>query len=502
MFLGILVAVTAAQAGACRCADPPSPADQVVRALGDLPAPGERLSEDWFRVEVQGQPAGFVHNTVFRVSMESGGGYLVRHQSQLALVRQGERAVIEEDTAVHEDEDGHLLRLRKVKTEPGARERTEAGRLDGELVTVVNDEIRREPLSLPVFAIVRLEWHLFRQGLRPGARLEVRVFDAENGGACQMPIEVREASATGARIEAGSCAAPGAVIALRLDGEGRIIESVQAHGRLRIRSVRTEGPLDAPWGANLDELMVIRVEPLDGYPHNARRARLRLTNLPPERPAPPDGAGQRVLATIAPGSLEIELSVPGPPARLPYPLVEFPPEAAPYLAPAAQVQSDHPEIVAAAREATQGASDALEAVLRLTRAANRRLRSGMKTPNASALDAWRAQSGDCTERALLLAALCRAAGIPARGVLGLVYTGHRAFGFHMWNEVFLGGWVPVDAGLEGPPALPTHLRLAIDPLLPGLAARETREAAGVVASDLKIEFVSVEPLSPAEAVPP
>lgn len=501
MFLGIVVVLTATQAGACRCADPLSRVDEVVRALGELPAPGERLSQDWYRVEIQNQPAGFVHNTVYRVPPGGGGGYLVRHQSRVAIVRQGERAVIEENTAVHENEDGHLLRLRKTKTQPGARERIEAGRSGSEFVTVVNDEIRREPLSPPIFAIVRLEWHLFRQGLRPGARLEVRVYDAENGGACRIPIEVREASATGASIEAGSCAAPGAVIALRLDGEGRIIESVQTLGRLRIRSVRAEGPLDVPHGANLDDLMAIRVEPLAGYPHNARRARLRLSNFPSELPAPPDGAGQRVLGRLAPGSFEIELSVPDPPPHLPYPLVEVPPEVVPHLAPAAQVQSDHPEIVAAAHEATRGASDALDAVLRLARTANRRLRSDMKTPNASALDAWRAESGDCSERALLLAALCRAAGIPARGVLGLVYS-DRAFGFHMWNEVFLGGWIPLDAGLEGLPARPTHLRLAIDPLLPGMAERETREAAGVVASDLKIEFVSLEPLSPAESAPP
>jgi hypothetical protein len=97
-----------------------------------------------------------------------------------------------------------------------------------------------------------------------------------------------------------------------------------------------------------------------------------------------------------------------------------------------------------------------------------------------------------------LTALCRAAGIPARGATGLVYT-DRAFGFHMWNEVYLGGWVPVDAGLGGPPPRPTHLWLAADPLLPGVAPRETREAAGIIASDLRIEFLRMEPLLPAES---
>lgn len=497
---GILMALTAAQAGACRCADPPSAADQVVRALGDLPAPGERLSEDWYRVEIQGQPAGFVHNTTFRVLSESGGGYLVRHHSEVAILRQDERAVIVEDAQTHEDEDGNLLRSRRVKTQPGSRDRLEAGRSGRELVTVVNDEVRREPLSLPLFALERLEWHLFRRGLRQGDRLQLRTFNSDVGGMCFTTIEVEEASSEGARLQADSCAAPGSRIAIRLDGEGKILDSVQTLGRLTIRTARAEGPLEVPRGVRLDELMFVRVQPPSGYPQNARRVRLRLSGLPESRLAALDGPGQRVVAKPGPGSFEIELFVPAPPARLSYPLVDVPPDAVPYLAPAAQVQSNHPEIVAAARQAVHDATDAQQAVQHLAVLVRDRLRSDMSKPNASALDAWRSRSGDCSEWALLLAALCRAAGIPARGAMGLVYT-DGAFGYHMWNEVYLGGWLPVDAGLGGPPPRPTHLRLAIDSLLPGMATREVREAAAILGSDLGIEFVSMEPLLPAEQVP-
>lgn len=58
-------------------------------------------------------------------------------------------------------------------------------------------------------------------------------------------------------------------------------------------------------------------------------------------------------------------------------------------------------------------------------------------------------SGDCTEHAVLLTALARAAGRPARVALGLLLvqqTGRvHAFG-HAWSELFQDGhWVPVDA---------------------------------------------------------
>jgi transglutaminase-like putative cysteine protease len=67
--------------------------------------------------------------------------------------------------------------------------------------------------------------------------------------------------------------------------------------------------------------------------------------------------------------------------------------------------------------------------------------------------------GDCNEHAVLLAALARAAGIPAQIEAGLVYQRGR-FYYHAWNRVYLGGWVTVDALKGQMPADATHIRLA------------------------------------------
>ncbi|GIX01517.1 MAG: hypothetical protein KatS3mg112_0454 [Thermogutta sp.] len=63
----------------------------------------------------------------------------------------------------------------------------------------------------------------------------------------------------------------------------------------------------------------------------------------------------------------------------------------------------------------------------------------------SALDVLRSQEGDCTEHAVLLAALARASKIPSRVAVGLVY--HRdAFYYHMWTELLINGcWIGFDA---------------------------------------------------------
>ena len=63
---------------------------------------------------------------------------------------------------------------------------------------------------------------------------------------------------------------------------------------------------------------------------------------------------------------------------------------------------------------------------------------------------------------MLLAALCRARGLPARVVVGLVYVDYLGgFGYHMWNEVWLRGrWVSLDATRPAGGTGPNHIKLA------------------------------------------
>jgi transglutaminase-like putative cysteine protease len=77
----------------------------------------------------------------------------------------------------------------------------------------------------------------------------------------------------------------------------------------------------------------------------------------------------------------------------------------------------------------------------------------------SAREVLRSRRGDCNEHAVLLAALARAAGVPARVVAGLIVTGDGVFAWHAWNELWLGEWVSADAVFEQLPADATHVKL-------------------------------------------
>ncbi|MHC4915669.1 MAG: transglutaminase-like domain-containing protein, partial [Planctomycetota bacterium] len=83
-------------------------------------------------------------------------------------------------------------------------------------------------------------------------------------------------------------------------------------------------------------------------------------------------------------------------------------------------------------------------------------------PEASADDALKTRTGDCSEHAALFAALCRAAGIPARTAYGLAGS-NGALRFHVWSEYYAGGrWIPLDTaiGRYGLPAC--YLTLSYD----------------------------------------
>lgn len=74
---------------------------------------------------------------------------------------------------------------------------------------------------------------------------------------------------------------------------------------------------------------------------------------------------------------------------------------------------------------------------------------------ASALEVATTRQGDCTEHALLLTAIARALGIPARVATGLAYVpsfGDRddVFVPHAWTEAYIDGrWQGFDAALQG-----------------------------------------------------
>ena len=70
------------------------------------------------------------------------------------------------------------------------------------------------------------------------------------------------------------------------------------------------------------------------------------------------------------------------------------------------------------------------------------------------MEVAQSKQGDCSEAAVLTAAMCRAIGIPAKVAAGVAYVedfaGIQGFGAHAWVEAYVGGkWVGLDAAFKG-----------------------------------------------------
>lgn len=114
---------------------------------------------------------------------------------------------------------------------------------------------------------------------------------------------------------------------------------------------------------------------------------------------------------------------------------------------------------------------------------------------ASAGETARTLSGDCTEHAVLLAAMARVKQIPSRCVVGLVYVPRlNAFGGHMWTEVWVNGtWMPLDATLGRGYVAAEHIKFG-ESSFAGVGNAPLSEFTTMVTAlgNMKIEVLSAE----------
>lgn len=128
-----------------------------------------------------------------------------------------------------------------------------------------------------------------------------------------------------------------------------------------------------------------------------------------------------------------------------------------FLKPSPFIQSDHEKIVNKVREIVSPDDSPTVKASKLVSWVHRNVekRPVLSVPNA--LETLTRLVGDCNEHAVLLAALARAAGLPAQVEAGLVYQKGK-FYYHAWNVLYVGAWVTADAVMGQMPADVTHIR--------------------------------------------
>lgn len=228
-------------------------------------------------------------------------------------------------------------------------------------------------------------------------------------------------------------------------------EANLAFGRMSLE-LSTKDEALRPAEGGVPELLVSSfVEPSRPIPNHmsARQARYRLRVKVGDMPDLPTAGAQRASRSddVVTLLVNVDDNVPATEQEL---------AEDDFRSSSSMVDSSDPLVQKLAQRALRGASDdPLERADRLRRFTYSHIRGkGMETAFASASETARTRTGDCSEHAVLLAALLRADGIPSRLATGLVYIepspNAGVFGWHMWTQALIDGrWIDLDATLPG-----------------------------------------------------
>ena len=130
-----------------------------------------------------------------------------------------------------------------------------------------------------------------------------------------------------------------------------------------------------------------------------------------------------------------------------------------FLSATTFIEASHPDIRAKAVEILDGEINSWRAAKKLNTWVYKSIRNKeLSGGYNSSLKTLESLSGDCTEHTVLLIAMARSVGIPARICAGLASLGD-AFYYHFWPEVYVGTWVQMDPALGQEIADANHIQL-------------------------------------------
>ncbi len=435
--------------------------------------------EQWNAVYLNGQKSGYQHLVRRRLS-EDGGALCQTTVEQAFAVRRGPmRIQFKMTSLVVEDADGRVLRFQTESQQGPLRQQME-GRREGEEMVVrsgtgpsATTSRVPAPGGLGPCAQERLRGD---RGFKPGTQYSFPAFLAEmpttdviatvTVGPVQE-VEVGGQTRELHRLDYQFSLLSGMDAAEWVDEENTTwLARVAAGPGLIIELHRTDREDALGENGAADILPSALVQPDRPIANPRERDRLRLLVSARERGEPlpdlPEDAHQSVRRIEEGQVVTIRRAAPDP-ARS-YTVPHTGEEHADLLRPNHWMELEDPDVQEMVREAAGPERDALRVARRIeSYVAAQITRKDLSMGMATAAETARERAGDCTEHAVLVAALARAAGIPGRVVDGLAYVEDwpgvgATFGYHMWAEVWVGQWLPLDAALGGHDA--THLALS------------------------------------------
>jgi hypothetical protein len=490
--------------------------DPPVRAEFPTPIEGAELTrEEWAFIEMKGNRVGYTGTVTFERVTPQGRQFITQDREEMKISRMGETMHVESGSKVTEDENGRVLNFEQFTRGSGSDKTLRGFRVGDEMVILSGGTRNKVPIPATALGPAALDRRTREIEAEKGANLELSAFMAdmphravtvkiENQGKENVevnPNDHRELWKYTSTLDL----LPWMPVILYADDNDDVIlatSEVPLIGKIRMLSCTKEEALEQLKPAEIFAPSLITPDrPLPNY-RNLKHVVYIITAKATDKSLElHDGEGQRILES-APGRAKVDIRLAETSTasyRLPH---ESTPEMAPYLESSVYIEST-PRIKELAAKAVGDTKNPAEAARRIETFVRSYISNKDLTVNfASAEETAVSKAGDCTEHAVLCAALGRAAGLPTRVVTGLGYlpfdyaNQHDAskgtFGFHMWAEAYLGDgqWSTMDAALDGRTV--GHIALKKTPLTEANPSMDLALPILNLVQDLKIQIEVAE----------
>jgi hypothetical protein len=242
----------------------------------------------------------------------------------------------------------------------------------------------------------------------------------------------------------------------RIDRFGNMLEgSIGGAMTLRLEDEAIATKLDKSFDILNDNIVKVRGDL--GEPSKIDRLTLRIRGI--------DTSGVLAMSTqkvtaITDSVFLLELAEQKTPSQITTLPVKSP-ELEAYLVSEPYLQSDDPKIIGLAKQIVGYETDSWRAAKKINRWVYENIEKRFTPDLSNALQTLNSRRGDCGEHTALAVALLRAAGIPARPIVGLIYwPPGGGFGYHAWVEAYVGEWVQMDPSWGEDLANPARIAIA------------------------------------------
>jgi hypothetical protein len=442
--------------------------------------------DNWYTVEMLGKRAGWMHTTV----VTKGDNITTVSKMHLAIKRGDTTLKVSMDSTFLETAAGKPISMTAIQSLSAApTTNTYTFKDDGSIELVAIQSGQKSTKSFPkpegVWLTPAAADRYFLERFRSGAKeIKLRSIDPLEGPTpiliTRTGFEKTNISLDGRKLDVTKITVANSITPLvtstdYVDESGETVRTDTNMGILQLKVLATsreKALADAP----APELMVNTFVKPDKPIKNPRTSKklILLASIPDgDFPTLPNTGSQKV-ETLSPTSARLTITT------LPVPAPEEDAKDPAYLKATSMANIDDPKVKALAEQAVKSSGNT---AIAKAEACRRFVHHFINTKDldvgfASASEVARNKEGDCTEHGVLLTALLRANGIPARAATGLIYAdefegAQGIFGYHMWAQALLNidgkwRWVDLDGTLPNEtPFDATHITLSTTDLADG-----------------------------------